>query len=423
MAKKVKKGAEKIIQQSMRELGLRNDMVTNPTIIKNIIEEFKLDDFKTKNKRMDKFFKDIVSVPQKLKPMLDDIEKGIVEKHPAIIEFAELALEKKWFHQSEYIIRSIHATYIIEALTAAMCNSHDFFVEIHNHYKKKELERGINSLHTLKSIIRAIFVSHSIFGAIKSFSVDPAMIYFRTQRGFCDSRLKEKEAKKLLKTRKINYLEYKLLSPLHKKGLEQINELIRMNIYEAGITEFKKGLKTNSICAHELSEDIKHNPPKTLFKNKCVAPENSKNDFYSSISEKRNLFPAIEFSQDWVSLYITWNMAFTLNETEDLDIVLPKLFIPSIINAKSEDFLGARIISLWLTVNHVFFRKCDRKIVTGPKNKTEMARAWAKINKKYAFDLAKRETHEESKILMKSYKRFYSQPVYNLFKILGVIVS
>ncbi|MBT3409001.1 hypothetical protein HN415_10095, partial [Candidatus Woesearchaeota archaeon] len=151
-----------------------------------------------------------------------------------------------------------------------------------------------------------------------------------------------------------------------------------------------------------------------------VIPENNSDKFYKSITEKENLFPVIKFTQDWVSLYITWNMAFILNDLDDLDLLFPKLLIPSIINSESQNFLGVRIISLWLSVNHVFYRKYDKNKVKGPVNRSEMAQAWAKINKKYAFELAENETHEDSKVLMKKFNRFFSQPYYNWIRLMKI---
>ena len=110
-------------------------------------------------------------------------------------------------------------------------------------------------------------------------------------------------------------------------------------------------------------------------------------------------------------------MAFVLGNLNDLDLILPKLFIPSIIDAKSENFLGVRFISLWLTINFAIFRKSDNIEVFGPKNKTEIADAWANINKKYSSDIAKKEIHEDSKILNMFYKRFFSHPFWNLFRL------
>jgi len=110
-------------------------------------------------------------------------------------------------------------------------------------------------------------------------------------------------------------------------------------------------------------------------------------------------------------------MAFVINNVDNWDIVLPKLLIPSIIGSEPENFLGARIISLWLTLNHAFYRTYDKKSVSAPKNKNEMAKAWGKINKKYAFDLAKKETHEDSRMLTKTYNKFFSHPFFNWLKL------
>lgn len=110
-------------------------------------------------------------------------------------------------------------------------------------------------------------------------------------------------------------------------------------------------------------------------------------------------------------------MAFVLGNLENLDLIFPKLLIPSIIDAKNSNFLGIRFISLWLTINFAIFRKYEKKEIIGPSDKIEMAKAWGNINKKYAFDLAKRETNEDSKTLMKSFNHFFSHPFFNWLKL------
>jgi hypothetical protein len=418
-----KKQAEEIIEKTMIAFDLQESMQTNPKIIKEILEEFKMDDFKTTHAVMGKLLKDIITTPQDLQPMFENIKKGLLTKHPAIIEFAELALEKGWFKPSQHVIRSIHATYILEILTATMCNSHDFFIEVQDHYREKEKTMGISSKHPFKTFVNTLKIVRSPFGTAKLLSIDPIMIYFRIQRGLTNSHVNKKEAKVLLKAKKINFIEYKLLLPILKNNLEHVLELLRINIYEAGVTEYKKGFKTNAICAHELSEDILHNPPKTIFKKKSVIPENNTGTFYKSITEKDNLFPAVELSQSWVNLYTTWNMSFILNDLDELDILFPKLVIPSIINTETENAGGARIISLWLSINHFLFRKYDKKTIKGPENKAEMAKAWAQINKKYAFDLAKKETHEDSETLKKTFNKFFSHPFFNLFRLIKIFLK
>ncbi|OGH93752.1 MAG: hypothetical protein A2538_02630 [Candidatus Magasanikbacteria bacterium RIFOXYD2_FULL_41_14] len=412
------KEASEIFDKTMVAFGLEKNITTNPQIMKGVIAELKLNDLKTKNERMRKFFQDIISEPQDLQPMFNNIKKGVASKHPAIVEFADLALKNNWFRPFEHIARSVHVMFVLEALTATMCNSHDFFVEVQDHYKIKERACGIDTTHSLNALMRALKISRDFFKIAKAFSLDPLMIYFRIRRGLAGSHLTIGEAKKMLRDKKINYLEYKLLSPILKNNIEHINELVRINIYEAGITEYHNDFKTNSISAYALSEDLRCDPPLAMFKNKNVIPTKNDDIFYQSISEKNNLFPTVNTSQNWASLYITWNMAFVLGNLDDLDLIFPKLLIPSLINAEPENFLGVRIISLWLSVNHNLFRQCDKIQVKKPAKSDEMSVAWAQINKKYAFKLAKRETHEDSKTLKKNFNKFFSHPIYNFFKLL-----
>ncbi len=412
-----KKHSGTIVEESIAAFGFKKNMKTDPKIMRSVFEELELYDFKSGDLQMQKILKDIVSKPQKLQPIFDNIKMGLVLKHPAIIEFAELALKKNWFKASERITRSLHVLYILEILTAGMCNKHSFFVEVQDHYKAKERKCGLDTIHIFSTILHAFGISRNIFIIAKAYTLDPLMIYFRIQGGLGKSRLSESNLKKLYKNKKINYFEYKLLSPVAKNAPKRINELLRINIYEAGISDYEKGFKTNAICAYELSEDIKKYPPRARFEKKSVVPEKNPDIFYKSISDKENKFPVVSFSQDWVSLYTTWNMAFVLGDLNNLDIIFPKLLIPSIINAKSENFLGLRLVSLWLTINHDIFRRYKKIEIEGPNNRTEMAKAWSEINKKYAFKLAKRETHEGSKTLKRNYRRFFSHSFRNLFRL------
>ena len=420
--KYTKKQAELIFENSLKAFGLDKYTKTDPQIIQSIVKEFELDDFKSTNKEFKEVFQDAISKPQKLKPLFDDIKKGIISKHPAILEFAELALKKDWFKPSRHIIKSVHVIYVLEALTAMMCNNHKFFVEIQNHYKKKEKKYGLDTLNIISTFFNALKISPHFFDIAKPLSLDPLLIYFKIQRGLSKSRLSRKELRKIYQQKEINFFEYKLLKPIQKDEVEQINKLVRINIYEAGITEYKKGFVTNAISAYVLSQDLVIDPPNTIFKEKKILPEKSNNPFYGKITEKENLFPTITLSQEWTSLYTTWNMAFVLGNLNDLDIIFPKLLIPSLINSKSENFLGVRFISLWLTINHAIFRKAEKDELLGPENKIKMTKAWAKINKKYALKLAKEEIHENSRRLLKNYKSFFTHPFFNLFKMVRIFV-
>lgn len=403
----------------MAALGLYQDLQTDPRISRDIIKEMKLDDFETVFPPMGKFFKEVTSSPQPIKNLLIDIKQGLVDKHPAIVEFAEVALEKGWFSSSEHVYRSAHVTFILERIVAAMCNSHEFFIEVHNHLRTKERHYGLDSRNIFKACKKIFSTTHSVFGVLKTVTLDPCMVLFRMGRGLGRSQFNKKELRDLIKKHTLNYLEYKLLFPSYKQVWGQPVKLLELNIYEAGITDYKNGFKTNSISAFELNEDINNNPPSFEFNQTSVLPLNATDPFYNTIISKNNLFPTVSCSPKWVSLYITWNLAFITGSMQELDILFPKLFLPSIINVKSENFLGVRFISLWLSINTFFFRTCDGvKNVRGPEYKKEMAKTWARINKKYAFDLAQKETHEDSKQLMTHYRRMFSTPVYHFFRLL-----
>jgi len=362
-----KKQTISIVNKSMKALGIDKNMKTDVGIIHEVLNEMKFDDFKTLYVPVTEFLENIKSKPQSLKPLLTYIKQGLITKNPAILEFMELAIKNDWFKKSKYIKKSIHVTLILEVFTVAMCNSGAFFNVVRNHIKVKEKERGIDSKHLFKTFFRALKMLGNFFGVIKSFSIDPIMVYFRPQINII--KFNKDELKKLYKNKEINFFEYRLLLHNIKKGVLGLSELVRINIYEAGISEYKNGFKENSICAHELSEDLKINFPHPEIKNLKVFPKNSKNNFYKTLTCDYDNFPTFNISQKWTSLYTTWNIAFVLSELNDLDIILPKLFIPSIINAKSENYAGARFISLWLSINNGMFRKYEGYEVVGPKNK------------------------------------------------------
>ncbi|VAX10938.1 hypothetical protein MNBD_GAMMA26-1771 [hydrothermal vent metagenome] len=422
---KTKKQAQLIIDNSMAAFGLSKNMETDPKAIKNIIDSMKFDDFNTTFAPMDDFLKEIITKPRTLQPMFEDIETGIITKHPAILDFLALAIQKEWLHESEHIQRAVHTTFVLEAVTAAMSNNHQFFVEVQEHYRNKQRIHGLDTMHILKTFLRSFFISHDLFNIAKAFSLDPLMVYLRVQRGLINACITKNDLNELYKNGEINYIERKLLSTACKDGSKHINKLVGINIYEAGIKDYADGFKTNAMVAHELSEDIKRHPPVATFKNKNILPENSSNVFYDSITETQNLFPNVTYTQEWASLYTTWNMAFVLGNINNLDIIFPKLLIPSIINAESDNFLGTRVISLWLSINHALFRSYekDSKDTVGPNNKEEMATAWAEINKKYASGLGEIETCEKLKILEKDYNCFFSSPYRNFFRLVKDLFS
>jgi hypothetical protein len=412
-----KKKAREVINRCFKVLGISLSMKTDPDIIREVLEEMRLDGFDTRFKPVQDFFQAARKQPQPLRPLLEMVSDSIIRKHHGVIEFVEIALKNGWLSRSPHIIYSLHVLYIHEALTSAMCNNHSVFISVHNHYKAQEKALGLDMMNPLRTFLLARRISSDSFKIAKAFSLDPLMVYSRILKGLSKSRIRKDELRRMYRRNQINYIEYRLLVSNRRQPIGHILKLVRINIYEAGITEYQNGFKSNSLCAHELSEFLKINAPQTLFEKERVYPEKEVGGFSRKVYHKGNKFPTIEVDQDWASLYTTWNMAFILGNLTDLDLIFPKLLLPTLLDSKPENFLGVRFISLWLAINHVIFRKSRGKEIKGPRNKKQMAKEWGKINERYAFYSGQYDIHQKPEVLISGYDAFFSHPLWNFSKL------
>lgn len=408
---------KQLIENAMKSLGISIDMKSEVSIIKEIFIEMNIDDFETSDISMKNFINNALSKTQNLAPLLSQIQWGLEHKNPAVVDFIEVALEKNWLHPSPYIIKTVHVIYILEALTVAMCNNNDFFVEYVEHIRLKEKELGIDSNHVLKSFINTFPASLNFFGTAKAVSLDMAMVYFRVKRELGELPVNNENIDQLYRMKKISFLEHKLLLPIcNKKHQCVCNDWLRINIYEAGITEFKHGFGDNALAAHVLSEDILKKCHRESFELTSVFPLGERSESYTSLSGEGAYFPVVALDEEWVSLYRTWNMAFILGELNDLHYLFPKLLIPSVLCCKDENFLGVRIVSLWLSINSALMLNFNQsEKVMGPKDRADMVFAWGEINKKYAEKLYSSSVSSDSDVLSESFKSRFSHPYRNLF--------
>jgi hypothetical protein len=405
-----KKEGNIILTKSLLALGLSINMKTNPLIMKEIIKEMRLDKFTSKINLLD--LDELKKKPKSFKPIFQDIKIALLEKHPAVIEFLSIAIKKKWLKKGAKVNKSVHIIYLLEYLTSAMCNNDLYFQEVHEHIKTKENEIGINYSHPLKAFINIFELSHTFFGTAKALTVDPMLIHLNPK--YRNFKLTKQELKKKLKNQKLNFLEYTLLSNPHK--LKSFNELGMLNIYEAGITDYNKGLKNNALCAEALNEELTIIEKKIRYKKILIAPENTSNNYYKKLSKNYSI--SYPVSSNWQSLYVTWNLSFVLGNLDNLDILIAKLLIPSVLGAKNDQFVEPRCVSLWLSINYYLFRLKDHIILSPPENHMQMAQEWGEINKKYAVELANNDLHENEKEFKKKYNRFFSHEYRNFFKIL-----
>lgn len=406
-----------IIINASKALGILPTLKTDPAIIRDILQEMRMEDFETHYVPMKKFLRDVMGEAQELRPAIRCIQEALVRKHPAIVEFLEVALQKKWLKPSPLVIRAMHVGYLLEAFTVAMCNDHAFFMDVHRHITKKGKESGIDPHNYFTTFFRAWQVSKSVFETAKALSVDPAMIYFRTEKGLGSRMFSCAEVRRMHKKGFLNYVEEHLLMPPTKGHVEHFDDLIRTNIYEAGITDFLSHLAPNADCAEALCEDMVTMKFEETMHKKHVLPEQLVSNLHKSIASSRakSMFPIVAFSPEWVRLYITWNAAFVIGNIADVESVLPKLFIPSIIDCTATNFIGARAVSLWLCIWHNFFRREQRGIAPAKvkKRMKAMARAWGKINLRHAQALMMKDRKESPEALRRNSKNFYTHPFWH----------
>ena len=401
----------------MAALGLSYEMTTDLSIVREILGEMRLDDFQTSHPPMQAFLERLVSRPLDLGAMFAQVRWGLIANAPAVVEFLNEALRRRWLSGSPNIDKAVHVAYLLEAITAAMCNSPVFFDDYVGHVRSKEKDIGIDHEHLFKSFLKMLPGSLNFFGSAKAVSLDMAMVYFRVGRYLGGRAVDQQSVDDLHAAGRISLLEYKLLLPLCSKDHCVCNDWLRINIYEAAITEYKNGFLMNAMAAHVLAEDVLAHCHRESFQQRHVEPQGPTGDFYSSLAGDDNYFPVIALGEDWKSLYLTWNMAFILGELNNLHYLFPKLLIPSVLCSNNENFLGARIVSLWVSINSALllnFHGVDK--LTAPGNRREMASAWGEINRRYAEDFYKMEVSSDTARLSDGFDERFERPYAKLAK-------
>ncbi len=408
----------RIVDEAMATLGLSYDMSTSPSMVREVLGEMRVEDLETSYPPMREFLDRVVAHPADLGAMLAQVRWGLVENAPAVVEFLEEALSKEWLRASREVDKAAHVAYVLEAITAAMCNSPVFFDDYVEHVRAEQKKIGIDHEHVFESFLRMLPSSLNFFGTAKAISLDMAMVYFRAGRFLHGAPVDEQSVGELYEAGRISLLERKLLLPLCGKGRCVCNDWLRVNIYEAGITEYKNGFPPNAMAAHVLAEHVLAHCRPESFQPRHMEPEGPTRDFYASLAADDNYVPVVELTAEWKSLYLTWNMAFILGALNDLHFLFPKLLIPSVLCSKSEHFLGARITSLWVSINTALllhFHGVDKQ--TGPEGRREMAAAWGKINQRYAEDLYEADVSPDADALKKSFDKRFARPYASLGKL------
>jgi hypothetical protein len=278
--------------------------------------------------------------PQKLDTFIEAILRGIEHRHPAIGEFLDEALAAGLVSTPDdeglrMIRRSLHHTYLLDELTRAMAADREFTNEVSEHLLGKREEVGIRRTFWA-STFDVYKLTREIFGPAKTKTMDSVFHW---------------------------YAKMRRLEPGVKGGLPLLKRriLMFMNITEAVLTDAVHGMGKNALAGVTLLTS----PVRQI----CVRADGG--------------FMEIHLSKGWPELYQTWNLAFMVGNLRNLDLLLPKLVMPCVMNAAPADYIFLRGLSLWTTINFQIFAFHAKRSHALPRQK-DLARLWGEVNRRHA---------------------------------------
>ncbi|MEC4728523.1 hypothetical protein HWQ46_23655 [Shewanella sp. D64] len=325
----------------IEKLNVDMNMKSDPNILNDILKnDMYLSDLKG--------FIDLLggrlTCPQDMALFLEEVRSGIVSKHPALCELAVIAVRDDLISEPNNVLitRTLHYTYLLDLLLKAMVKDHRFMHQVYIHImEKRRVTCGIRA-GFIRSAIDIYKLTGDIFSVIKT---------------------KTKDA------------DFKQYITVRTRGVINDNEIrgrrnfLTVNISEAVIADFVAGYKNNALSGAVIG----------AIKIKNV-----------SISEgDRSL--KLELSQEWCSLYHTWNFCFMTPKLDFLQILYPKLLAPVVANADPNDYIFVRGMGLWLSINSGLFKKAKKEVSPVLLNRGALAKIWGEINLKYAKELYQKE--------------------------------
>lgn len=327
---------ENCISEVMRRLHIDQQMETYPEKFNIALKNMFLDDFKYSQEIYSRYLKESVN----LNHLFKTIENSIKSKHPAFIQFLSQTLESDLIKDTIYLLPQIEvAIYniiILEELTQRMYKDVSFMIEIKEHYLSKREYILHEKRNTFTYYLKINKTLGNWFEILKTITMD----YVYDQ-----------------------YIEFRLKKELNAFDLFKKRLGLTLNISEALFTDLFQGFFSSSYVAFKL-----------LL--------NQMQKIY--IVGNTTIIKQV-FRKNWTNLYETWNMAFCTKHMKYLNVLYPKLLIPSVIDSEEDDYLIYRGLSLWIVISVFFLKKVnkdndDTKII----NAKEIYGLWDKINLEYS---------------------------------------
>ena len=346
-ASEEKTAAFRCVDAAIEDLEIDLGMSTEPELLQEILrDDMFLDGFRPVKELLGA----ALLTPEPMRPMLERIRTGIATKHPAIVDFLCAAHDEGLLpamdeNASARVKRTIHHTLLLDAITKEMFDNTKFMVDIQKHLLGEREKLGIHG-DLVRSAFDILKLTRDLFFTAKTLTMDWV---FST------------------------YEETRTSGVIDAKGVRDRQNRLILNIVEAVIEDKRTHNEDNALTGIALAinpaEDVRFE------------------------SESR----VIEYvlSPEWTRLYETWNLAFITANMQSLQLFYPKLLIPQVLCAESNDYMFNRALSLWTSINFYLLTKASKRPETELPGKEALARRWGEINLGYAREYVKKENGRE----------------------------
>jgi hypothetical protein len=344
------KGSNDTVERFLSALNIDIKMQSDPVIIQGILKnEMMLSNCQI---FLD-VFKEEFEAPVDLSAMIQDIQQGLYASHPAVIEFVQHLNNEGTLSNTQIdhaaIVKMINYIYVLNRLITEAHNNPYWGKQIIEFVFALRKNHGIRE-NSLYCLIDSYKISKKWFLAVKIASIN-----FVIKRYL--GRLTRNENRT---TKNSGYF-----------GQVGWRTLLNINILEAALGDALSKRWKNAKAGLIL----------VLLNNKKMHNDDTMR---------------FGHSQEWASLYQTWNLSFITTGLPHLDTMYPKLIAPIVANANPDSYIHNRVIALMLTFNWLLIHiKADRKDPMVIADNVELADVWGAINLKYAKKLYQEETGEE----------------------------
>jgi len=336
------------VDQFIAYFGINLHIKTDPKLLQDILaHDFKIQEFDLAVSSLE----EQLNHPQGLYTFLNSIKEGIISKHPAIDEFLSEVVAKKLIGKDELtperIHRAIHTIYLHNCLLEFGNIDHRNECAFVGFQKEKRREFNVRK--------NAFLSWRDLYKSLKN--IKPVYL-----RAFFVVKIKSVDF--VIKYLFINRIKTGIAKPV--KGLYKLISWLALvvNIAEAVIADLISRNFANAMAGMILN---------------LVFPKfvRSKSTDYSKIE--------FGYSQEWSSLYHTWNMAYVTGT--GVFHIIHKLINPMVTNSETKDYMHNRVIALNNSLNFLMYNGRTNPVYTPLQNTREIMRLWGSINLRYGKKL------------------------------------